>query len=114
MSRALALRTHERHGEVAKLAPQILKGVQPDQGGYELPDPFDTAHTADRPASENQPHPPIVAKSVVPLIVEFDETKGCREGEEEEHGIEEDETGNTEPTDIYVPSAAKETLFCCS
>jgi len=36
----------------------------------------------------------------VPLIVEFDETEGCGEGEEEEHGVEEDEAGDAQPADI--------------
>jgi hypothetical protein len=31
----------------------------------------------------------------MPLIMEFDETEGCGESEEEEHRVEEDEPGDT-------------------
>jgi hypothetical protein len=34
------------------------------------------------------------------LIMEFDQSESGREREEQEHRIEQDETGNTEPSDI--------------
>ena len=38
--------------------------------------------------------------SLVPLIVEFDQAENSREREEQEHRVEQDETGYTEPADI--------------
>jgi hypothetical protein len=38
------------------------------------------------------------------LIVELDQTEGRRKGEEEQHRVEEDEPGYTQPPDICTVS----------
>jgi hypothetical protein len=37
----------------------------------------------------------------VPLIVEFDKTEDSSECEEDQHGIQQDESGDAEPSDVY-------------
>lgn len=39
------------------------------------------------------------------LIMELDKTKDSRKSEEDQHGVQQDESGDAEPSDIYGKSA---------
>lgn len=93
--------TYNGHGEVTKLFPQILNSVKADKRGDKHSHPLDTTHTADRPSRKDKPDPPVIAKWGVSLIAELDKAKGGRKGEKQKHGVEENESGNTKPSNVW-------------
>ena len=103
--------THNWHAEISKFGPEIFDGVKTDESSDELSDPFHTAHTANRPSCEDEPDPPVITKGaairmrfrwnlLVTLIAEFDETQCGSKGEEEQHGVQQDEPRDTQPSDV--------------
>jgi hypothetical protein len=86
--------THYGHSDVTKLVPQILSGVETNQGGHEESNQFDAAHTPDTQSSHEQPEEPLRLKAVAPLIVKLGPAEDGGYGATEEHRVEEDESAD--------------------
>ena len=83
-----------RHLEVAELVPQILNRVQADECGSEETNPFDTTDAADRYTSKKQPDAPLRREWVFPQAVKLGPAEHSREGEEQQHRVQENEAAD--------------------
>lgn len=82
------------HLGVAKLGPEILNGVQADEGGDEETDKLNTAHTANAEASHEQPEEPLGLESIIALVVKLGPAQNSRHSSEEQHRVEKDEAAD--------------------
>lgn len=51
---------------------------------------------------------------LVSFIMELGEEEYCQDGEEQEHGIEEDESGDGKPGQIYQKCQFQSSMYTCS
>ncbi len=82
------------HLLVAELVPQIVCGVEADECCDEQTDPFDRADAANADAGQEQPDEPLNGPALVSQSMKSGPAKSGCECEAEEHGIEEDESGD--------------------
>lgn len=95
--------TNLGHLKITKLVPQVLNRVHTDNRSDEEPDPFHTANTTNGDTSENQPGEPLGAKRLLLQVVEARPAEHSREGEEQKHGIEKNETTDGSVGVFYDP-----------
>ena len=86
--------THHRHLHIAKLGPEVLDGVEPNEGSHEQSHQLDTSHKTDAKTSHEQPEEPRGLEAILALTVELDPAEGGGHSSEQEHRVEEDETAN--------------------
>jgi hypothetical protein len=82
------------HPGVTELGPQILNGIESDEGSDEKSDKFDAADAADTQASHKHPEEPLRLEAVVSLVVELGPTERSCDSTTQKHGVEEDETAD--------------------
>lgn len=80
--------TNLGHFQVSKLVPQILNGVDANQGGTEQADHLDTADTANAQAGQEKPREPLQREALVLQPVESRPAKNGGERKAEEHRVE--------------------------
>lgn len=51
--------THRRHLQVAESVPEVLNGIETDNGGAEEADPLHAAHTSNAQSSQAKPDIPL-------------------------------------------------------
>lgn len=82
------------HLDLAKLVPQILNGVQADERSDQESNPFNTAHEADAHTGQDEPSEPLRAETLLLQRVELGPAQHGREGEAQQHRIQEDESAD--------------------
>lgn len=80
------------HFEISKLIPQILHGVDSNQGRTEQANHLDTTDTANAQSGQEKPREPFQGEALMLQPVEPGPAKNCGEGEAQEHRIEQDES----------------------
>lgn len=83
------------HLVVSELVPEILNGVEPNQGGNEESNPLNTADTADAESGQCQPCEPLEAEALVLESVESSPAENRGKGEAEKHRVEKDESADS-------------------
>lgn len=86
--------THLRHFDIAKLAPQIIDGVQSNKSGTEESNPFDTADTPNAQTSQTEPDVPFQGEALALQAMEPSPAHGRGECEAKQHRVEQNESGD--------------------
>lgn len=83
------------HFVVSELVPEILNGVETNQGGNEESNPLDTADASNAESSKCQPGEPLEAEALVLESVKSSPAEDRGEGKAEKHRVEEDESADS-------------------
>lgn len=86
--------TNRRHLHIAKLIPQVFDCVKADNRSAEEANPLHATHAADAQPCQTQPGIPLQGEAGTLQAMESRPAHCRREGEAEEHRVQQDETGD--------------------
>lgn len=83
------------HLVVSELVPEILNGVESDEGSAKESNPLNTAHASDAQTSQSKPCEPLEAEALVLKSMESGPAKDSCEGEAQQHRVEKNESADS-------------------